>query len=75
MSLELSKSGMGSNISGKFGESLPMGSMISSEEERKKNSSDYNRVLGCLAAQTLMSVILSDRTIQSYVTASHTASH
>ncbi len=36
MSLELSKSGMGSDISLKFGEFLPMGSMISSEEEEEE---------------------------------------
>ena len=58
MSLELSKSGMGSDISVKFGEFLPMGSMISSEEERR-NSSDYNRVLGCLAARTLKMIYIS----------------
>ncbi len=57
MSLELSKCGMGSDISVKSGEFLPMGRMISSEEEeerKKENSSDYNRVLGCLAAWTLI---------------------
>ncbi len=60
MSLELSKCGMGSDISLKFSEFLPVGSMISSEEEEeeerkkeRKNSSDCNRVLGCLAARTL----------------------
>ncbi len=36
MSLELSKCGMGSDISVKFGEFLPMGSMISSEEEEEE---------------------------------------
>ncbi len=58
MSLELSKCGMGSDISVKFGEILSMGSMISLEEEEeeeerkkeRKNSSDYNRV----AARTLI---------------------
>ena len=60
MSLELSKSGMGSDIFGKFGEFLPMGSRISSEEEGKKerkNSSDYNKVLGWLAARTLITFL------------------
>ncbi len=36
MSLELSKCGMGSDISVKFGKFLPMGSMISSEEEEEE---------------------------------------
>ena len=36
MSLELSKSGMGPDISVKFGEFLPLGSMTSSEERRRK---------------------------------------
>ncbi len=64
MSLELRKCGMGLDISVKFDEFLSMGSMISSEEEeeeeRKKERIlfDYNRVLGCLAARTLMSVTL-----------------
>ena len=36
MSLELSKSGIGPDISVKFGEFSPLGSMTSSEENRKK---------------------------------------
>ena len=40
MSLKLSKSGMGPDISVKFGEFSPMGSMISSEERKKKKEEE-----------------------------------
>ncbi len=41
--LELSKCGMGSNISVKFGEFLPMGSMISSEEEEEEEEEERKK--------------------------------
>ncbi len=49
--LELSKCGMGSDISVKFGEFLPMGSMISAEEEeRRRSRSSLLITIGSLAA-------------------------
>ena len=51
MTLELSKSGMGLDISVKFGEFSPMGSMTSSEEikkERKKERKKVTRETQCV---------------------------
>ena len=45
MSLELSKSGMGPDISVKFGEFSPMGSMTSSEERKKKERIPRNTIV------------------------------
>ena len=44
MSLELSKCGMGLDISVKFGEFLPMGSTISSEEEEEERKKEFFRL-------------------------------
>ncbi len=43
MSLELSKCGMGSDISVKFGEFLPMGSMIFSEEKEEEEEEERKK--------------------------------
>ena len=40
MSLELSKSGIGPDISVKFGDFSPMGSMTSSEERKKERKKE-----------------------------------
>ena len=43
MFLELSKSGIGPDISGKFGEFLPMGCMTSSEERKKERKKEREK--------------------------------